>query len=296
MGLLSSIAGGLLGGIFQKKSEKRQNAYAVENTLKSLPRLRQSAEDAGFNPLTALLAGGGGGFNAGAPNVAPLASASVIQGVVQDASDKFTGEDQEQKARQKVRDDIERLQLERLAAGGAKTITTRTSEANTLPNLTASSPAKLGATQTSVAPQTRSVRPPKLSKDPAKPVEPNQVHVREDYTTDIGEKVGVYMGPEWDELISGAAINSIGTIKDMRKRSKVNTLRNNEAREKQENTVIRNKAASNIKPLGGGNSLPSGDWSHLTNKQLKQLATDYQKVKGTSKEKSLRKYYKGLKN
>ena len=209
MGLLSSLAGGVLGGLFQKSAEKRQQRYAVENVIESLPRLRMSAEKAGVNMLTAMGASNTG--NAGAPAVAPLASASVIQGIVQDASDLLTGETAEQKSRQKVRDKLEKLQLEKMNSGGSKRIIIRTNAANSLPNVT-NSP-RLGGDRIQITPKNERSRSAGLTST----VKPQDVHVRENYTTSSGETVMVPMGPDIDEVVSGVGIEAAGSIKKMGK-------------------------------------------------------------------------------
>lgn len=60
---LFSAGSSLLGGILNKKSAKKQQQqaqnFAKENSITDLTKLRQVAEKAGFNPLTALMGGAG---------------------------------------------------------------------------------------------------------------------------------------------------------------------------------------------------------------------------------------------
>lgn len=110
--LAGAVLPSIIGGVSKKNSEKRQNEANVENTLLQLPRLRQSAEDAGFNPLTALMATGGQGFNVQTQH-APLASAEVIQNTVQDVGNVLSGEWSREKKRQEVVDDLNKINRDR---------------------------------------------------------------------------------------------------------------------------------------------------------------------------------------
>lgn len=125
-GILSAVAGPIIGGVFNKKAASKNRAQGVEDTLLQLPRLRQSAEDAGFNPLTALLATGGQGFNNIPGGAAPLASSQVLSGAIQGVSDLFTEPDKAAEERQRVQDRIQELRLERLEAGDAGDVFART--------------------------------------------------------------------------------------------------------------------------------------------------------------------------
>lgn len=143
MSLLGSIAGAVIGGIFKKKAAKDAHASAVSDTLLQLPRLRQSAEDAGFNPLTALLANGGGSFNAGGMQAAPLASASVIQNAVDSVSDEFTGKAEIERQKDKTNLELAKVELERLKSGGASS-TVAATQKNRVPSMGAPARVALG--------------------------------------------------------------------------------------------------------------------------------------------------------
>lgn len=77
-GAIISAIGGLLGGNKAAKEARR-------SALNRLPYLRTSAEAAGFNPLTALLATGGAGFDS--DGGASLASSQAVFGSLADLFD-----------------------------------------------------------------------------------------------------------------------------------------------------------------------------------------------------------------
>lgn len=118
----------MVGGLLGKSSARKERSNSIKDTIESLPRLRQSAEKAGFNPLTALMATGGAGFNNIASGAAPLASIQAISGAVQGAADVFTGKKAEDDNRQRVIDDLNSIQLERAKAGKAGMVVERTFE------------------------------------------------------------------------------------------------------------------------------------------------------------------------
>lgn len=88
IGLLSSIAGPLLGGIFAKSAAKKERATALADAETQFVRLRQAAMDGGFNPLTALQATGTAGFNnLPSGSVSPLATTNLVMSAAQGITD-----------------------------------------------------------------------------------------------------------------------------------------------------------------------------------------------------------------
>lgn len=89
MGLFSSLAGAvagpLVGGIFSAIQGNKARAAASQGT--DFVRLRKNAERAGFNPLTALMATGGSGFQRSfAPD---LSTGAFISEAVSRAADTY---------------------------------------------------------------------------------------------------------------------------------------------------------------------------------------------------------------
>jgi len=119
------ISGGLdlVGGIFGRKDEREQRMeqyamqrrHAKEDYNVSFKNLRKAAVKGGFNPLTALQgagnqSGNGQSFGGGVP----LASTSLVQGVLSDAADYFRSSPEREEAQ--ARTDLMKLQVEKMRA------------------------------------------------------------------------------------------------------------------------------------------------------------------------------------
>lgn len=113
-----AIAGAVVGGLINKKAAKDQREAAVNDARLALPRLRASAEEAGFNPLTALANGALGSFQNIPSGAAPLASQSIIDRVVTGIEDRVTGKEAERDAHERAGHELMQIQLERAKAGG----------------------------------------------------------------------------------------------------------------------------------------------------------------------------------
>lgn len=125
MGILSGlISAGL--NLFSKKSARRD---AINDQINKLPRLRESAEKAGFNPLTALLATGGSGFGMTGVQAPPLASfAAVLGEIADDAVERRRKQEASMRdAREGAAKAVELVRREEAAAGSAGAVVQRTS-------------------------------------------------------------------------------------------------------------------------------------------------------------------------
>lgn len=159
MGLLSS----LVGGILSRNSASRARKNSIEDMQESLPRLRESAERAGFNPLTALLANGGSGFTQAASGAAPLASIEMLTSGLSSVGDILSGQKAKDDARQKTIDDLDRLRLEQAKAGKAGFSKTRTVIQSTpRPSAASSIPAVSGVSN--IGNNSRSASPVSVSE------------------------------------------------------------------------------------------------------------------------------------
>lgn len=106
MAIAEALIGGgikLLGGIFGNRSAKKQRAQALEDQREQFVRLRDAAEAAGFNPLTALQAAPTGGLVNPTP---ALASGSFIADALGAGVDTYFNAKQRQR-------DVERDLLEK---------------------------------------------------------------------------------------------------------------------------------------------------------------------------------------
>lgn len=121
MGLFTALVGGALSLFGANKQAKDQKAAEYER----FPRLRASAEAAGFNPLTALLANGGSGFGE-ATGTAPLASAQILRGMVSDVGDHFAQKKSVKAAQDYAHRRVGQINSERASAGRAGAIAART--------------------------------------------------------------------------------------------------------------------------------------------------------------------------
>lgn len=138
LGAIIGAGASIIGGIMKNKSRKddyrRERRDAINDQINKLPRLRESAEKAGFNPLTALEATGGSGFGQTGVSHAPLTSTSMIVDGVKGLADVATGETAKRERRQEVQDRLAELQLERLESGDAGSIIARTRMTSLNPN------------------------------------------------------------------------------------------------------------------------------------------------------------------
>lgn len=134
-GAIAGAGASLIGGSIDRRSAKKQAAKERRNAIQdqrlSLSRLRESAELADFNPLTALMAGGAGTFGMGLPSgsAAPLASQSVLQNAVRDVADYLKPSDPDDDVRREMNKtnlELAKLKLEKAQAGNAGEVVART--------------------------------------------------------------------------------------------------------------------------------------------------------------------------
>lgn len=107
---------GFLGLFGASRARKRQRRQEIEDQLQYFPRMKQSAESAGLNLLTALGhsgfgSAGGRGFGGA------LASTEIALGTIDEIDDVLSGRKARQENREKVEDRIRELELERMASG-----------------------------------------------------------------------------------------------------------------------------------------------------------------------------------
>jgi hypothetical protein len=81
MSFWGSIAGAVIGGLFQAKAAKEERKQAIADQDQQFVRMRDAAQKAGFNPLTALRLTGGQGFT-GLPTFSKYAAfGNVAMGI-----------------------------------------------------------------------------------------------------------------------------------------------------------------------------------------------------------------------
>lgn len=99
---VGAVGDGFLSANAEKKQARAQRAQELSDVRLNLTRVRESAEKAGFNPLTALRAG-----VSGMPNPTPaLASGAFVSQALNTASDTYFNQRQQQR-------DVERDALEK---------------------------------------------------------------------------------------------------------------------------------------------------------------------------------------
>lgn len=114
----------LLSGIFGRKSAKkaaaRERNQALEDDALRFVRTREAAEEAGFNPLTALQLGGTGlGGNMPSGGLAPLTAATFTQNTIEGVMSEISGEASLQRERDRLAVDLARVQLDNARAESA---------------------------------------------------------------------------------------------------------------------------------------------------------------------------------
>jgi hypothetical protein len=126
MSFLAAIASAVLGGVLNKKADDRAQENEVENTIEQLPRLRESAEAAGFNPLSVLQANGSASFKASNTGAAPLASAQALTGLIETVFDR-NGKKAVEKSHKKAKLKLDRIAEEGKASTGVRHTINKTS-------------------------------------------------------------------------------------------------------------------------------------------------------------------------
>jgi hypothetical protein len=127
MSFWGSIAGAVIGGLFQAKAAKEQRKQAIADQDQQFVRMRDAAEKAGFNPLTALRLTGGQGFG-GLPTFSKYAAFGNVAMGITDAFinkpiDKYNKEVRELELEQRRADlAIAKQTLGAISKGTAKTI------------------------------------------------------------------------------------------------------------------------------------------------------------------------------
>lgn len=126
MGIFST----LIGGFLNRKAAKETRKNSIEDARLNLSRVRESAELAGFNPLTALQSTGG---NLGpiSANVPPLASAAALEGAVQSVGDILSGRSAVRNQQEDANLRLTQLRIEREEAGDAGKLARRIAGAAT---------------------------------------------------------------------------------------------------------------------------------------------------------------------
>lgn len=114
---IGGIGDGILGASAKRKQAKRQNAMEMNKYA----NLRKAAEAGGFHPLAVLQAGGSVNMQA-APRLLTSLSASNAFDALED---EISGEGAKARERQDVRDEIERLEAQRLKYEVAASTRTR---------------------------------------------------------------------------------------------------------------------------------------------------------------------------
>lgn len=103
--------GDIVGGFMSYDQSRKQFNQAMDAQKRQLRTMRADAEAAGFNPLTALMAGAGNNYG-GIQGSSPLASISMITGGLSDLGNLVTGPSEAEKKREADQDRLNALKLE----------------------------------------------------------------------------------------------------------------------------------------------------------------------------------------
>ena len=119
MGLLSAIAGPLVGAVASGILGGRERKQRKSDAKAKFTDLRASAEKAGFNPLTALMATGGQGFGDYGASIPPLATSNFLSSAASSVAKEMTGEAAVQRATDRANQEMAELALEQMRSGVA---------------------------------------------------------------------------------------------------------------------------------------------------------------------------------
>lgn len=119
MGLLSAIAGPLVGAVASGILGNKQRKDARSDAKAKFTDLRASAEKAGFNPLTALMATGGSGFGDYGPSIPPLATSQFLSEAASSVAREMTGEAAVARATERANLEMAKMSLESMRSGVA---------------------------------------------------------------------------------------------------------------------------------------------------------------------------------
>lgn len=117
MGLLSAIAGPLVGAVASGILGNKQRKDARSDAKRKFTDLRSSAEEAGFNPLTALMATGGQGFGDYGPSIPPLATSQFLSEAASSVAREMTGEAAVARATERANLEMAKMSLESMRSG-----------------------------------------------------------------------------------------------------------------------------------------------------------------------------------
>lgn len=140
------LVGGLVSNFFGKKAAKKQRAIAMHDEFTKFARLRDSAEEGGFNPLTALQSTGGAGFGAlPSGQAAPLASQAMLTGMIKGVDDVLNREKETRMTEQQVANDLTKISNEQKRAGGAGKVAAASAPGTIKPRKTPVMKTRMGA-------------------------------------------------------------------------------------------------------------------------------------------------------
>lgn len=290
IGAGASLIGGALNRKSQKDQYKRERNDAISDQINKLPRLRESAEKAGFNPLTALMSTGGGGFGQTGVSmgVAPLSSAAILTNAVSGIADAWTDKRADDAHRAKVEGEIWRRQIEKERAGGAGETIRRTARRAGVADLGAR-PATVAAGPTSgntpalgagpwdlwsVAPSLGPAGAPELAYD--ENVRREHIGALEQSVTRAdGSIVTVPVGPDLEEIAAGAMIKHGPEIYASQKQKWDNWSEWAPIRLGIETFTAAKKADSFIRYLGGNLIASPNSDGRMTEKERRDMMKKY---------------------
>lgn len=115
----ASIEAQKLQNQYNTEAAELERKHSLEDMAQSMPRLRESAEAAGYNPLTALMVGGAPAYTQAASGVAAkgvvpkLASPSLIGNVISGAAEIVTGIEARQAQEKRTKIQLQQINAER---------------------------------------------------------------------------------------------------------------------------------------------------------------------------------------
>lgn len=211
-GLLSGgmkLLGGLFGNSEAKREGKAARAWELNQQEFGLLRMRHAAELAGFNPLTALNATGGGpSFPGGGGSSGPaLASQAFLTGAMTDFSDVVSGEASRRRAANDLEIALQKVKLEALRSGVVQVKPSATASVGSgLP--------VLGKRSATVVPPAGSAM---TSRGPVSLADPDFVPKKEAstvvYKATNGQTIEVPVAPDPEEIVAGVALEAAAAVK-----------------------------------------------------------------------------------
>lgn len=192
------VGGSLLGGLLGRKKTSNRVDYA---------RLRRDAEAAGFNPLTALIHGGAAGYTQ--TSAPPLQTAGLIMDAANALSDHYKTPDPVAQERERLEQELLKARIDALQGSARSTGVMGSTMAAQVGSVTGSRYGVGYSFGEPVDTPTEPQRPVEVAGDGSVAA---SVEGMQDVVQPDGTVVRVPVGPDIDEVISGAVISTVPAV------------------------------------------------------------------------------------